>query len=367
LNWSGFQVGPGEDARVFHQTLERDLVRSGWFTLARSGPGEYTMTGSCVEQGGHLAVECSVYGVADQRRRFGQRYRQPGVDVRLLAHRVADDIVEALTGRKGIASSRIAMVGSRSGRKELYICDADGGRLTQLTQDRSVSVAPKWGPAGKKLIYTAYLKRFPDLFMIDLASGRRTCIANFPGLNTGGAISPNGREVALILSKDGNPELYVMRIGGGNPTRLTRTLQAAEASPSWSPDGKRIVFVSDRSGRPQLYIVGRSGGEPKRVSGRGSENVAPDWGNNGLIAYSSRTGGRYELAVMDPERGVVQEVVQDGADYEDPSWAPDGRHIACTRTANHRAKVYILDTLGDPPVALSDFDGEWFTPAWCPQ
>jgi TolB protein len=366
LNTAGFTVGRTAAADTFYKTLEADLKRSGWFTPSRSG-GQLSMLGSCADQGGSLRVECSVYGTADRRRYLSNSYNQPAAQARRLAHRVADDIVEAVTKRKGIASTRIAMVGTRSGKKEVYLCDADGQNIIQLTNDGSVSVAPKWGPKARKLLYTSYLKRFPDVYLVDLASGNRRVVSKHPGLNTGGALAPDGRTMAVILSKDGNPELYTSRLDGGALTRLTQTSRAAEASPCWSPDGRRIVYVSDRSGRPQLYMLSRSGGEPTRLTSRGSENVAPSWGPNGLIAFSSRLGGRYQVCVLDPDSREVKQLPLDGADYEDPSWAPDGRHIVCTRTERYRPKVYILDTMGDPPVALTDYPGDWYSPAWSPQ
>lgn len=367
LNWAGFTISQSPGAREFYQTLEKDLTRSGWFSLTRSAPGEFSLQGSCADDGGSLKIECAVYGAADQKRYLSRAYRQASREAPRVAHRVADDIVEAITGRKGIASTRLAMVGTRSGKKELYLCDADGKNVVQLTRDGTVSVAPKWGPQGRQLLYTSYLKRFPDVYLVDVGNGARRALAKYPGLNTGGALSPNGRDVTLILSKDGNPELYVKNINGGALTRLTQTGRAAEASPSWSPDGQRIVYVSDRSGRPQLYTISRTGGEPVRLTSRGFENVAPDWGPNGLIAFASSIGGTYQVHVIDPESKQVKQLSLDGADYEDPSWAPDGRHIACTRTERYRSKVYILDTMGDPPVALTDYQGDWYSPAWAPQ
>jgi TolB protein len=308
-----------------------------------------------------------VYGAVNQQNYLSRSYRQEAREADRLAHKVADDIVEAVTGRKGIASTRIVMVGNRSKAKELYLCDADGGRLTQLTRDRSVSVGPHWGPEGDKIVYTSYLKRFPDVFVIDLPTGKRERIAGYGGLNTGGAVSPDGRDVALVLSKDGNPELYIKNLRGNRLTRITRTPNAAEASPSWSPDGRSIAYVSDQSGRPQVYIVDRSGGSPRRLTSRGTENVAPDWGPGGLIAYSSRTGGRYHVKVIDPNTREEKQVTTDWADYEDPSWAPNGRHIVCGRAENYRSQVYILDTLGDPPIRLLDQTGDWYAPAWAPK
>jgi TolB protein len=298
---------------------------------------------------------------------FSKSYRGKQDEVRALAHRAADEIVEALTGRPGIASSRIVMVGTQSGSKELYYCDADGHNLVQWTRDKSVSVAPKWGPEGRKVVYTSYLRRFPDVFSIDLSSGKREQIAGYGGLNTGADISPDGRDVVLILSKDGNPELYVKNLKSGRLTRLTKTPHAVEASPSWSPDGEQIVYVSDQSGRPQLYMLSRKGGRPVRLTTRGLENVSPDWGSSGLIVFSSRVGGRYQVCTVDPRTREVTQITEGRADFEDPSWAPDGRHIAATRTENYRSEVYILDTMGDPPIALTRYKGDWYSPAWSPR
>ncbi len=365
LDLSGLKAPRGGAGAQAAKIFAADLARSGWFRIVRSG-GQYRLTGK-ITGGRSLRFDCRVYDGLHGRLVFSRSYRGKPREARSLAHRAADDVTAALTGRKGIAATRIVMVGTLSGAKELYICDADGANLKQLTHDHAVSVGPRWGPRGRRIVYTSFLKRFPDVYLINIADGRRSRIAHYPGLNTGADISPDGREVALILSKDGNPELYVMDIAGGRLTRVTHTPRAAEATPSWSPDGRRIVFVSDRSGRPQLYIVGREGGRPRRLNLRGFENVAPDWGVDGRIAFCARLGGRYQLAVYDPRSGGVEYPSLGPGDYEDPSWAPDGRHLACTRTLNYRSRVYIIDTMGDAPVALTGRKGDWYSPAWSPE
>jgi len=366
LDLSGMSSDQSGAAKTFMDTLDADLMRSGWFVRARQGGGEFSVLGSTAQAGASVKVECSVYETATRRSMMSKAYRPDSGDVRRIAHRVADDIVEAVTGRKGIASTRMLMVGNRTGQKEVYLADADGSNLKQLTSDRTVSVAPTWGPKGDRFAYTSFLKQFPDVYLVNLGSGHRERVASYPGLNTGAAIAPNGQDIALILSKDGNPELYVKNLKGGALTRLTQTRNAAEASPCWSPDGNQIAYVSDQSGRPQVYVVSRTGGAPRRLTTRGSENVAPDWGPNNLIAYSSRVGGQYAVCVTDPGGSQVKQLPLDRADYEDPSWAPDGRHVACTRTERYQARVYILDTLGDPPVAFTDYPGDWYSPAWSP-
>jgi TolB protein len=258
-----------------------------------------------------------------------------------------------------MASGKIALVSSRTGRKELYICDMDGKNVKQVTNDRSIVVGPGWTPDGKNIIYTSYKRGYPNVYM----TGRSRPLSSYGGLNASGAVSPDGKSLALILSRDGNPELYIKSLRTGFLKRLTRTRQGNEASPCWSPDGSKIAYVSDTSGSPQVYIISRNGGRALRLTSTGTENVAPDWGKNGYIVFSSRIGGRYRIALANPAAKSLRVLDTDWADYEDPSWAPDGRHIVCSRTANYRSSIYLLDTLKDSPVALLSGSVDWFSPA----
>lgn len=368
IQMTGLNVPAQESARIFQQVLQADLSKSGWFVIGRPGQSEVNITGSVTLRGAELNVECRVLGATVTQQYLAKSYRHDAADARRLAHRVADDIVEAVTGRKGIASTRIVLVGIAGQAKELFLCDADGGNLRQLTQDRSVVVRPRWGPKGEKITYTSYLRRFPDVYLADLVTGARTLVANYSGLNAGGVISPDERDLAVVLSKDGNPELYVKNLQSGRLTRLTQTPQAAEASPSWSPDGQQIVYVSDQAGRPHLYIISRNGGAPRRITSRGTENVAPDWGPNGLIAFTCREGGRYQIGILDPRTDQLRFIEHpDYADYEDASWAPDGRHLVVSRKENYRSTLYMIDTMGDPPIRLIHQAGDWYSPAWSPR
>ena len=366
IDVSGLRVAGDSASKTFFQTLEKDLRLSGWFEPRRSS-GELRLTGSTGTSGRKLKVIAQVARRGESIHLFSKSYSIETDRARTLAHRVADDIVETITGNKGIASTKIAVVGTRSGAKELYLCDADGGNLKQITRDRKIIIGPNWGPKGDSIVFTSFVRGFPDVYQINLRKGRRDQLSRYPGLNTGGAISPNGKELALILSKDGNPELYIKNLRSGKLERLTHTRSATEASPSWSPDGQRLVYVSDQSGTPQLYTIARAGGRPTRLSSRGSENVAPDWGSNGLIACASRSGRRYTIAVIHPTSRQTTYLTSDGADYEDPSWAPNGRHIIAARSVNYQSSLYLLDTISDPPVALLQGGGNWLSPDWSPK
>ncbi|NOU35526.1 MAG: biopolymer transporter Tol [Kiritimatiellaceae bacterium] len=367
INLSGLRTAGDSASQTFLQTLEKDLRLSGWLDPVRAG-GEVLVNGTASPSGNALKAGCQVVRLGDQTTLLSKSY---GGQPREIAHKMADDIVMAVTGRKGFASMKIVLVGNRTGKKELYLCDGDGGNVRPLTGEGRIAIGPNWGPDGNSIVYTSYMRDFPDVCRIfDLGRNpRRETLASYGGLNTGAAVSPDGKDVALILSKDGNPELYIKNIRSGKLTRLTNSPRAAEASPDWSPDGRQIVYASDQNGtgRPQLYIISREGGTPKRISNRGTENVAPDWGPNGMIACASRTGGQYVIAIIQPSNGQMFYLPLDGADYEDPSWAPDGRHIVAARTVKYQSALYLLDTVSDRPVALLQGSGSWYSPACSPQ
>jgi len=360
INLSAYQTGRSQSSRTFLSVLKADLNRSGHLRVT-SSKAAINVTGKCAANSTTIQTSFQLYNAATRRRLMGKKYTQSTKKTRALAHKIADEILFAVTGKKGMASGKITMVSNRTKYKELYICDMDGSNIRQITKDRSIAVAPRWAPNGKAIVYTSYKRGYPSVFL----TGRAKPLSSYRGLNTGGAISPDGHSMAVILSVSGNPELYVISLRTGAVKRMTRTRRGNEASPCWSPDGSKIAFVSDTSGSPQIYIISKSGGRVKRLSSGGSENVAPDWGKNGIV-YSTRQGGRYKIAIADPVRKKLKVLQTDWADYEDPSWAPDQRHIVCSRTLKYHSSIYLLDTVKDSPVRLIKASGDWFSPACSP-
>jgi len=348
----------GPNGQLFLRTLARDLELSGWFKVA--GSGAVSVNGTVAEAGAGIQNGCRI---AWPGKAFNWNKVSMGqAEVRRQAHQLADEMVRLIAGETGIAQTRIVFV-NRRGRNnaDLYMCDADGQGLMQITHDNVAVVGPRWAPNGREIYYTSFLKGYPAVYRMVARGGERKALASFRGLNTGAALSPDGSRAALILSYQGNPELYVLGLSSGQLTRLTQTGYGAEASPCWSPDGRRIVYVSDITKAPQLYIVDVATRQSRRLTYKGSENVNPDWCAKGKITYATKRGGGYQIAVMDPRADESScELVTPAGDYEHPSWAPDGRHIVCSS----RSSLYLLDTLGDPAVRLINLAGNWMSPDW---
>jgi TolB protein len=363
ISLAGLTAG-GAQGRLFLQTLQGDLERSGWFKVVPTGA--IRVTGAATDSAAGVAVACQVTAAGRSGFKWARSSSKPAaVDVRREAHLLADEIVKQLKGVRGMASSRIVFVNRRgSDQADLYACDADGQSVVQVTHDNVACVGPKWDRDNRNVYYTSYLRGHPTVFRVPVDGGVRQPLADFTGLNTGAEVSPDRTRVAIVLSVHGNPEIYTITLAGGSVTRLTQTPHAAEASPAWSPDGSQIVYVSDASGKPNLYVVDVATRRSRRLTYRGSENVNPDWGSDGRICYASRRAG-YQIAVMDPAVGESAETLTSGPDYEDPAWAPDARHIVCSRSeGNGRSTLCVLDTMGDPPVRLLSISGNWMSPDW---
>ncbi|MFV1994548.1 MAG: DPP IV N-terminal domain-containing protein, partial [Verrucomicrobiales bacterium] len=315
----------GDSGPPATSVLERDLGRSGCFSPG-SGKTAWLVAGSSTS-GRIEGILSSPAGQEILRRSY--RESNPARN----AHRFADDIVEAITGKPGISSSQIVFVSNKTGSKELYHCDYDGGNLRMLTRDGSLSVSPAIDPAAKRVAYTSYRSGYPDVYLIELSSGRRSRIINAPGTNSGSAFSPDGSRIALSMSFSGNPEIYVTNTRGSGARRLTRSRGVA-ASPCWTPDGSRVVYVSDETGGPQLYEISASGGSPRRISaGYGyctSPSVSPD---GSKLAFNARIGGSMAVVLRDM-RGGKSTVLTSGASAENPRWGADSRHLLYTKNGN---------------------------------
>lgn len=271
-----------------------------------------------------------------------------GTSTRNALLRAADVAVKATSGLKGFFASRLAFIGERTGKPEIYTSDLFFGEVRQITKDNAQAMTPRWAPDGSKIVYTSFFKSgFPDIFLIDLASLQRTTFVSFKGTNSGARFSPDGRQAAMVLSGEGNPEIYVSNAQGRQVTRRTRT-SAVEASPCWSPDGSRLVFTSDSAGGPQLYTMAASGGAPSRVPTSISGYCAePDWsvGDPSKIAFTMRIGRGYQIGMYDFKKGgSAVQVSNAPMDAVSPAWLADGRHIVFTARAANTRSLWILDT-----------------------
>jgi TolB protein len=286
----------------------------------------------------------------------------PASDALGAANKFMNDVIEYYTKEPGVFGSRIAFVRTRRDpvtSKNIFTVQMNGESTSAITSNRSLNILPHMGPGGE-VVFTSYAKRNPDLWLA--AGGNPVRVSKFPGLNLGGAISPDGSTIALALSKDGNAELYTIDRAGNIKNRLTNN-PAIDGSPTWSGGGQ-IAFVSDRAGGPQVYRMSASGGGETRVTRTGSYNQSPDWSQGKTrgqwIVYSGRdSSNRYDIFKVDVQSGKVERLTQSPGRNLDPSFSPDGRWIAY----NQGGSIFVANEDGNNNVEIAKGAS---TPDWGP-
>ncbi len=193
----------------------------------------------------------------------------------------------------------------------------------------------------------------------------RRLIANFRGSNSAPAWSPDGRTLAVTLSRDGGSQLYTIDATGGEPRRLTQS-SGIDTEPTYSADGRYIYFTSDRGGAPQIYRMAASGGAPERVTFTGSYNISPALSADGRwLAYISRINGVFKLQVMELSSGTVSSITDTTAD-ESPSFAPNSRLIVYATRQNGREALMTTTLDGKIKARLAGQGGDIREPDWGP-
>ena len=321
--------------------------------------GEYTSIGQSVQ------VDIRLFDVFWGRQIMGKRVLGSAKAYRALMHRLANEIIYALTGYRGMFLSRLAFVSTSTGHKEIFLSDYDGRNVQQITSDKSIALFPRWSPTGDRIVYTSYKDGGPMLYLKDMASGTVRRISGRKGLNIGASWPPDGKSLALTLSHGGSPDIYRIDLGGKIMDRLIQHW-SIDVSPTFSPDGKKIAFVSNRRGSPQIYVGDLEQGLEERLSFEGKYNTSPAWSRLNRIAYSGMSEGRFDIYTVGPDGGNLRRLTDNQGNNEDPCWSPDGRYIVFSSDREGKYHLYLMNANGQNQRRVSFMKGEQTSPSWSP-
>ncbi len=342
---------------------------------------EFLVRGGYRFEKGDLYLEAYVYYVSEAKNILAKTYKGTSKDARLIAHTFANDLIQALTGKKGYFTSKVVVSSDRSGgkSKEIFIMDWDAANFTQKTFTKNISISPNWSPDGRHIIYTTYTfhknakQTNTDLLSLDLITNRKYVLSWQRGVNSGGTYTPDGKNIFLSISNGDNHDIYRIDTEGKNRAQITKgKFGELNVEPCVSPDGTRVAFSSTREGsKPMIYTMNTDGSSIKRVTYAGDYNSSPNWSPVGKkIVFAGQDKTHYDIFIMNAD-GTGLERLTDAkkkngrpADNEYPVFSPDGRQVLFTSNRTGTYQLYLINIDGTGERRLTFDQANYYQPKW---
>lgn len=369
LHNSGLLTPVAREHMISMPAQPAEIIYRDW----RAVGAQYLLIGNAQAQAdGRIQIHYYLFNVAAEKQVDAGVVTGTPQQLRDLAHHIADQTYEKVTGTKGAFSTRLLYVTAARGadgerRYALHRADYDGARATTLLQSREPILSPSYAPDGKRIAYVSFEHKRPRIFVQHVETGQREQVTNFEGLNGAPAWSPDSSKLAFVLSKDGNPEIYVMDMATRQVRRVTNHM-AIDTEPFWGKDGKTLYFTSDRSGKPQIYRMNINGGEAKRVTFVGNYNANPKLSadEKTLVMIHRQEGYTvFKVAAQDLQKGHLR-VLSDTSLDESPTVAPNGSMVIYATRQQGKGVLVLTSLNGRVRTVLPGIEGEIREPSWSP-
>ena len=342
---------------------------------------EFLVAGSTAKKSnGKDVVQFKVYFLKSHKLAFDRVYSGTLNDI---GNNFSDDFVQALTGKKSIFNTKIAVTSDRVGNgwKEIYLMNWDGSGIQRKSYHKASSLSPAWSPGGNQVVYSSITiqpksgVRSANLYIYDLRTSRRSMVSSRPGINSGGSFFPDGKSLVMTLTQGGVPDIFRLGLNGSVIDRMTRGPgRAMNVEASISPNGRRLAFSSDRSGKPMLYVMDINKKKPKRLTYAGRYNSAPSWSPDGKkLVFAGWAEGHFDVFTINIDGTGLKRITQKRrsnglwSNNESPSFSPDGRFISFISNRTGKKKLYIIKEDGSNIFPITGRDRyNYYHAKWSP-
>ena len=271
--------------------------------------------------------------------------------------------------------NQIAFLGmdtSMFGDQYIYKIKDDGGELAKLTPNPT-QIVFSWSPDGSRITFSAAWTGDDDIYIVDANGHGLVNLTKDPAADEQPAWSHDGSQIAFISDRQGSAQVYKMDANGRNVTRLTN-IPLGVANPFWSADGTKIAF-NGNSGVPnddEIYVVKPDGTGLQRLTNNIYYDGVAGWSptTSQILFYSNRDRGGFsdkqEIYVMNGD-GSDQTRLTSLGFVGAATWSPDGSMIAFSNFSD-TTDMYTMNSDGSNLFWMK-CNSEWPMapdPSWSP-
>jgi Tol biopolymer transport system component len=274
-----------------------------------------------------------------------------------------------LSARWSPNGQKILFVSQHEGNPEIYVMNADGTELINLTHSSRDELSARWFPDGGKVLFFQQSDSSEFIYVVDVDGTNQTVLAEYQEIGTYD-LSPSGQWLVFGGESEDKSDLFLVSVNNAKTKQLTHNT-LSDRPVKWSPDGRKILFVSEHDGNRELYVMDADGAHQTRLTyTEDADESMPSWSPEGKqILYLSEHDGNRELYVMDADGAHQTRLTYtEDADESMPSWSPDGRYIAYEEHHSSDFNPLYIVSPGSVPTKVGDeglFNDVW-SYAWSP-
>ncbi|NND33244.1 MAG: DUF5050 domain-containing protein [Saprospiraceae bacterium] len=270
-------------------------------------------------------------------------------------------------------ANKISFVSNRDGNSEIYVMNADGSDVQNLSNNEEMDFAPAWTAENDHIYFYSGRDKNSEVYSMRADGSNPIRMTNHLAKDVLPVPSPDGKLIAFMSDRDTlSRNLYVMNADGSDVRSLTQNT-AYEESPSWSPDGTKLLFTrqlrdpndTTHAANGEIHLISLEDSEVTRVTNKEGYDSGAEFSPDGRkIAFYGLNNDLWDLFIMNADGSGLFNLTSDSIECYSPSWSSDGMWLVYTAGQKGVYDIWKINIETKERIQLTDTKGRNEAPDW---